>query len=595
MKITMKIFIRTLFLTIIPTILTFAQSDNWPCEPFNEQHWINGTFCENRISDDIMRHHFHDGVDIHLSEGGYVYSVIDGTVTSIGTAADYGINAFVRVGGYAYVHVDAHPSISVGDPVVAFETIVGTTNSWNHIHFKDGWPGSEINALRSGAGLDPFIDSFDPSIDYIAFYANNTTTQFVNNKVYGRIEIVARASDKSDEGPVGDNNGIYSIGYQIYDSSATIPLTASITNFVFDQIPASDSYITNVYFPGSDLSTYIYTITNNISSDGYWDTDQLQNGVYKVRVFSADTRQNVIETWETVEVTEPDIFAPAIPEFTSLVGNENNNWILQWLANDSSDVAGYELSFSLDGEKWTLHSEISNTISLLDTEFVYNGFPNNTLIYFRMNAYDEAAFTNYSDSSDAYGLNLSGSGPNILIVDGFERDGFERADGYWEKDSHQFVTQYGNILSDLGMAFNTCSAGAIRNLSIHLSDYPIVIYLLGDQCGDPKVLETEEQEQIKLYLQNGGKLMISGSEIGSDLNIQASQSDLQFYQSFLKSTFIADSAATLEFSGISGTVFDGYSGQVTPPQGKKYKSDVIEPLGSELILRFDDGGGAGIY
>ena len=58
---------------------------NWPCDPFNQQHYINGTFCENRPSGDIARHHFHDGIDIHLPQGSNVYSVINGSITSFST------------------------------------------------------------------------------------------------------------------------------------------------------------------------------------------------------------------------------------------------------------------------------------------------------------------------------------------------------------------------------------------------------------------------------------------------------------------------------------------------------------------------------
>ena len=95
-----------------PAVLLFSQDYNWPCEPFDQQHWINGTFCECRSGTSGDIDHFHDGVDIHLSQGGAVYSVINGSITSIGTPGQYGINSWVRVDRYAYVHVDPNPAHS---------------------------------------------------------------------------------------------------------------------------------------------------------------------------------------------------------------------------------------------------------------------------------------------------------------------------------------------------------------------------------------------------------------------------------------------------------------------------------------------------
>ena len=586
----MKIFIRILTSLLVPVTSIVAQTYNWPCVPFDQQHNINGTFCENRIGSAGDRDHFHDGVDIDLAEGNYVYSVISGTVTGMATREQSGINAYVRVGRYAYVHVDPAPGITIGTSVTAFETVIGTTNSWNHIHFKDGEPGSEINALRDGAGLSPFTDSFNPAIDYIDFYANGTTIQFVDNRVNGQVEIVARARDRTDNGPIGDNNGVYSIGYQIFDSSGTVPITDPIENFVFYNIPASDSYITNVYFPGTNQSTYIYTVTNKINSDGYWDTDQLETGVYQVKIFTGDTRSNAIERWEAVEIVLPDHSPPAIPEFVSLAGNDANQWMLSWFLNDSADHAGYNLMFSFDAEDWTVQDDISALLTPLDTHYVFDGFPNQTTIYFRLNAYDNAAFPNTSEPSDAFGVRLADSGAEVLIV-----DGFDRMDGYWNDPYHNFVYQYGSVLSEFDIAFNTCSDDAIVDNKISLDDYQIIIYILGDESGENRALSSTEQAALQHFLQNGGNLIISGSEIGNDLVENGDEDDQQFYQTYLKSDFLADSAESLYLSGEIGTLFESFSGTINPPPGTIYKSDVIAPNTSDQILSFEDGSVAGIY
>ena len=53
-----------LIITSLIWIVTsvFSQSYNWPCQPFDQQHWINGTFCECRAGSAGNIDHFHDGV-----------------------------------------------------------------------------------------------------------------------------------------------------------------------------------------------------------------------------------------------------------------------------------------------------------------------------------------------------------------------------------------------------------------------------------------------------------------------------------------------------------------------------------------------------
>ena len=72
--------LSSIFVFAVIKILPAQSFYNWPCAPFDQQHFINGTFCENRPSGSINIHHFHDGVDINLPQGNNVYSVINGSI-----------------------------------------------------------------------------------------------------------------------------------------------------------------------------------------------------------------------------------------------------------------------------------------------------------------------------------------------------------------------------------------------------------------------------------------------------------------------------------------------------------------------------------
>ena len=577
------------FILFASFTMSIAQvSYNWPCAPFDQQHPINGTFCENRPngSGSIKIDHFHDGVDIDLAQGNNVYSVIDGTVTGIGTADVYGINAYVRVGRYAYVHVNASPGIQVGSVVKAYDTVIGTTNSWNHIHFKDGNPGAEINPLRNDSGLNPLNDPYPPAIDAVNFYINGTTTPFAGSKVFGLVDIVAKARDKTDNWVLGDNNAVYSIGYQIFDSTGTVALASPVQNFTFYQIPPSDAYVTNVYFEGSDISNYYYTITNHITYDSYWDTREYVPGRYRIKVFTSDPYLNETEVWKDVEIVEQDVTPPDRPDLMTLLGDDLKRWELSWRPNDHDDLAGYKVFFSIRGDIWTLQPTLSDQISKNDTALIFENFNNQFTAYFRLQAYDDAALPNFSDSSDVYGIRLSETGPQVLIV-----SSFSRRDGYFKGISNPFVINYGQALSNLDISFNSCSGEALQQGRVDLEEYPTVIYFTGDDWGDHESLSIGEQEIIRSYLQSGGNLILFGSEIGKDLFIQGSAEDSTFYSDFLKSSCLSDFSESLMITGVEGTPLAGFNGQLNPD----LRPDVLLPFGSDPLITYDDDRVAGIY
>ncbi len=577
----MKITIYFLLLAAMAGQILAQTNYNWPLQPFNEQHWINGTFCENRPDGTVDIDHFHDGVDIHLPQYGNVYAVVSGTVTAIGTAAQYGINAYVRVGRYAYVHVDAVPGLQVGDAVTAFQTVIGKTNSWNHIHFKDGYAGSEINGLRSDGGLSPFEDPYLPTIESVQFYVNATTIGFSGNRVSGKVDIVAKASDKTDTGPVGNNNGIYAIGYEVFDSTGTTSLLGPIRNFVFSNIP-SNSYIRRVFFPGSDISNYYYTISNKPERDNYWDTSDWPKGKYKLLVTAEDTRFNVVERWVDVRVVDEDLQPPVAPQLLQLAGDNGGSWNLNWLPNDSSDVAGYEMYFSLDGVNFALNSFISGQIAAVDTAWSQSGFPNEMPLFIRLKAYDTAALTNTSGFSSTYGLRLSPAGPEVLIVDGYHRE-----DGYNGSATHDIALHYGRMLDDHGIAFNTISSKLLERGNFDLEMYPIVLYFCGDETAADKTITETEQQLLSGYLEQGGRLFIAGSNIGADLSVTANT----FYTNYLHAGFIADSSESYSITGVSGSIFEGGTFDLNP---NGVNHDVIAPAGSAATLNWLNGSTAAV-
>jgi hypothetical protein len=528
------------------TMASMAWAYPWPLAPMDVQHNVSATFGECRQD----RHHFHDGTDIPLGYGGAVLSVADGNVLTIDPS---GANAYIRVGRYCYVHVDPNPDLHVGDPVQTGD-VVGTTNDQSHIHFKDGGGASGttiINALRPG-GLTPFEDTYPPTVLTIKFYQNATTQIFPTPKISGLVDIVSRSYDRTDNSSYGGNNGVYSIGYEVFAADETTTVQGPSFPYTFDTIPSS-YYIRNVYFQGSSTSTYYYIVTNQITHDSWWDTRLVDPGHYKVSVYCCDTRDNWDTTSVWVEVAEQDVMPPEVPVLKSVTGTRDNQFTVTWQPSQDEELKGYRLYHSFEAETWLSNYDEED---LPDTSFQLetSGFQNDWAIYFKLSAVDTAAVPNESDASDSYGTRLTDIGAKILVV-----DGFDRTSDSWTETSHPFTLSHARALDAHGMAFDCCANEAVLDSSVLLDGYDAVVWVLGDEGVEDSTFSPVEQILVTNYLEGGGKLFLSGSEVGYDLVELGSTEDESFYNQILHADYVTDDAQVNDVSGLPGSIFEGLS------------------------------------
>ncbi len=262
----------------------------------------------------------------------------------------------------------------------------------------------------------------------------------------------------------------------------------------------------------------------------------------------------------------------AAPQFQ--VENIGNRQIrITW--NTINKASRYEIYFSIDGIAF---SDMGETADLSRT---FTNLSEGQSYYFQvmgMNDQGEVGII-----SEVLGTRVSTQKSPILIVNGFDR----MSSGINTKN---YIIQYAKALNNLNLCFDSCCNEAIILNQIDLKDYSIVIWISGEESTADHTFDGQEQASVRSYLENGGKLFVSGAEIGWDLDYY--KNGLGFYRNYLKASYVADDANVYQFSGISGSIFEGLT-NFKFDNGTHGTYDVdwpdcIDPSdGSQVCLNYD--------
>jgi len=190
---------------------------------------------------------------------------------------------------------------------------------------------------------------------------------------------------------------------------------------------------------------------------------------------------------------------------------------------------------------------------------------------------------------------VPGNTAQVLIVNGFSRN--DRV--VKERDNtHEYVAIHADALAAVeGISFVSATGLAVVEGLASLTDYEAVDWYAGEESTADDSFGETEQSLVAAYLDDGGNLFVSGSEIGWDLVHLGSEADTTFYETYFHNTYEADDADTYEAEG-AGTLEglnlnfdDGTQGTYDPDY-----PDVIAPAdGAEICANYGgDAGTAGI-
>ncbi|GJQ62556.1 MAG: hypothetical protein SCALA702_16090 [Melioribacteraceae bacterium] len=612
-------------------ILLYSQTDTvsypYPVPPFNVSQPLSGAFSEFRNTG--SSDHFHNAIDLPEPDNNPVYPSIDGTVYSIVTTS--GSNNYVSVlsqhgGAYkriTYLHIQPNPSLFVGMPVSTGSTVLGTIYpGMGHVHLieRELIPGPnnygvEINNVRpGGGGVYPFYDNYNPVIhlNTLEFRIDGSTRTLPAHNLTSRIDIIIKMEEINGSGGIYENNGSYIVGWRLH--------SADTTQVVYEQFPQGITYkfdikpdnsdVHNVFVQGiATLSDPVYYITNGngagfINQTGtvnnnYFDTDLVDEGDYILEVFAEDTRNNYVNRYIPVTITRNDILPPERPTLLTLENYNGAKGVeFSWMPPSDTDLFGYRLYYAKDAQmnNWAIAADEStltadlNFYRLEGNEEFEETPANDDVYFFYLTAIDSAG--NESEPTDVYSRSsYSGENtyPKMLIVDGFDR---YLGSASFKLPVHDFNTDYFVAVTvNDSIVISSCANEAVEMDSVDLKEYDYVVWFVGDESTELQTFSANERLEASQYLENGGNLFVSGSEIGWDLDNAHSgtePSDTLFYRHYLKSDYINDGSSNMSLaSGMAGTGFEGVSAAIGTIYPEDYPDD-IEPInGAVAIMEYN--------
>ncbi len=182
---------------------------------------------------------------------------------------------------------------------------------------------------------------------------------------------------------------------------------------------------------------------------------------------------------------------------------------------------------------------------------IINGLDTDSIFFFRLRGQSSQGYSLFSEVLAAVPSPIK---PQVIIVNGFDRAS--------SGNTYNFIRQHGRAFHQNDYSFCSATNDAVIQGLVSLQNYSIADYILGDESTVDETFSTAEQESLKVFLRNGGKLFVSGSEIAWDLDYKGSTSDKDFINNFLKCQYISDApnghaGVYYQADPVSGSIFDG--------------------------------------
>ncbi|MEO8759878.1 MAG: T9SS type A sorting domain-containing protein, partial [Bacteroidia bacterium] len=299
--------------------------------------------------------------------------------------------------------------------------------------------------------------------------------------------------------------------------------------------------------------TYIQPMTN-VHADTYMDYShgiRLVQNTCMLNGTTPTTIQSVLEssTLNSILSDEGVISQPWYPYGITLSMPQsfavlkNNSTSLKLIVKNDPSVTHYKIYKSTNG------TTFGAAIQLPKTNLVLTGLTANQIYFVKISAYDSINNITSAISEVLAAVPTTHTDSTLLV------NGFDRA---ITGNTYNFVIQHGTSLHNNNKYVESCTNEAVTDNLVTLSKYRVIDWILGEESTADETYSTTEQTYVSNYLKQGGYFFTSGSEIGWDLDHSGTTADKQFYNNYLKASYVADDPA-----GTSSTYYSSFAQTVS--------------------------------
>ena len=217
----------------------------------------------------------------------------------------------------------------------------------------------------------------------------------------------------------------------------------------------------------------------------------------------------------------------------------------------SSTPTGYRVYRSRNGKGFEDGVLVSSTAT--EVSWDATGLAPGQTYYFRVSAVNAGG---ESFPTETLAVRVGDRG-KVLLVSGFDRidRNVRFRDG---ENTFDYVIQHA-LAIPAGITFDSATNEAVRDGRIALDAFDVVDWILGEESTNDETLTTVEQSILRGYLDRGGALLLSGSEVAWDLGSQGAAQDVAFLRDVLGATYVADSATRGPLDGVAGSALASLS------------------------------------
>ncbi|MBN1901364.1 fibronectin type III domain-containing protein [Candidatus Sumerlaeota bacterium] len=354
----------------------------------------------------------------------------------------------------------------------------------------------------------------------------------------------------------------------------------SILHLTIDQTQAGAAFEMPIDVRISDINgnSWTYVVENTLKSQ----TFDISIGDKEAFNLELDPDNWILNNFSASSVS--------VPTWFSITPNGTNDGAILIWTKSAGSVSGYQVILSENLTSWTLALD-SGILTADKGNYVLEGLDPNSQYYLRIRALSTTGQP--SELSHVYGISMKPLQKKVLIVEGYDRWSSQAGRGA----SHPWAAWHGMAVNAFGIGFDACANEAVLDGSVLLASYDAVIWVLGEESTTDHSFDSQEQTLVTTYLQGGGKLFVSGAEIGWDLDHR--DNGEPFYRNYLKAVYEDDDSNGIYalqgdpagiFHDLSFSFDDGSAGIYYA----QYPDEISPNGGSAVNLRYGGTLGAGL-